>query len=308
MACARPMISAPIPGQRTALNKQKFIFLGSALSWSKALPKDYKVLPCRQCVQCRLRKSSEWATRLMQEKKHHENAMFLTLTYSDEKVPRYGSLNRSHLQTFWKDLRRRIDYHYGSEKIKFYYVGEYGSKTQRPHYHAILYGGPVELYARRYEKDVARSGGPQFISPDLDAVWEYGLHRYSEVTFESAAYVARYALKKVAGTVEGPGLVREFSGVSRGLGREWIESNGRDVWNLDSVFIAGRGHLPVPEYYLRCLERSDPLLFKEVKEKRAQEAQVSSSLGEFHSDLARRFREGDVKQRLVDYSLKRGGL
>lgn len=308
MACACPMMSAPIPGQRTALNKQKYKFLGAALSWSKALPKDFKVLPCRQCVQCRLRKSSEWATRLMHEKKFHSNAMFLTLTYSDDKVPKYGSILRSHMQAFFKDLRRRIDYHYEAEKIKFYYVGEYGNKTGRPHYHAILFGGPGALYSSGVAAEVSRSGSPQFVSGDLDAVWKHGLHRWSEVSFESAAYVARYALKKVAGTFEGPGLVREFAGVSRGLGRSWIESNGMDVWFGDSVHIPGRGDVAVPEYYLRCLERSDPVLFSYVKEKRAEEAQVSLDRDEFLRDLTERHREGEVKTRLVDYSLKRGGF
>ena len=70
-------------------------------------------------------------------------AYFVTLTYNTEKVPitRNGfmSLHKKDLQDYFKRLRK-----ISSLKLKYYAVGEYGSKKMRPHYHLILFNAMPE--------------------------------------------------------------------------------------------------------------------------------------------------------------------
>ena len=45
---------------------------------------DTFLIPCGQCIGCRLDYSRRWATRLMLELQCHESAFFVTLTYDDD--------------------------------------------------------------------------------------------------------------------------------------------------------------------------------------------------------------------------------
>ena len=58
---------------------------------------------------------------------------FVTLTYDDDHLPEYNSLNYKHFQDFMKRLRKS---HNG---VRFYMCGEYGEDFSRPHYHALLF-------------------------------------------------------------------------------------------------------------------------------------------------------------------------
>lgn len=113
-------------------------------------------LPCGQCISCRLERSRIWAARMIHHAAYLEEfyglySSFITLTYDEENLPFGGTLVKEHPQNFMKRLR----WHLGPNKISHYYVGEYGSccpdheivncpmcgPIQRPHYHAIIFGG-----------------------------------------------------------------------------------------------------------------------------------------------------------------------
>jgi len=91
-------------------------------------------LPCGKCIGCRLDRSRQWAIRCMHEASLYERNCFITLTYSDEFLPNDRSVNVRHFQLFMKKLRKRF-----GPNIRFYHCGEYGEKTSRPHYHALLF-------------------------------------------------------------------------------------------------------------------------------------------------------------------------
>lgn len=159
------------------------------------------MLPCRHCVGCRLAKSREWANRVVMEQLYHDDCWFLTLTYDDEHLPRahgvdyYGEIVSSHatlvkvdLQRFFKRLRR-----YSGQSIRYFAAGEYGTQTYRPHYHILLFG------LRLTDLCVLRqnfAGDQYFTSALLEKCWSVGYHILGRVTWQSAAYVARYTLKK----------------------------------------------------------------------------------------------------------------
>lgn len=148
-------------------------------------------LPCGQCIGCRLDYSLHWAVRCMHEAQMHDENCFLTLTYSDEHVPSSGSLDKGALQKFWKRLRKRFP----ERRIRYFACGEYGERLHRPHYHACVFGFDFpdrELF-------MMREGIPLYTSEALAQCWPFGFCSIGDVTFESAAYVARYACKKITG-------------------------------------------------------------------------------------------------------------
>ena len=190
----------------------------------------------------------------------HDSAWFLTLTYADERIPENGSLRPKDLQGFFKSLRR--DYPKG--QIRYYACGEYGEQTQRPHYHAVLFGADF------LDKcPVPRaSSSPVWRSPTLESHWTFGISEFGAVTPESAAYVAGYVRKKVSRKANPEAYVRlnpltgelvdiipEFSRMSLrpAVGRAWIEKYWRDVYPRDFVVVGGKEFKP-PRYYDKAME------------------------------------------------------
>lgn len=93
-------------------------------------------LPCGGCLGCRRARALAWALRCQLElQQHPQGAVFTTLTYDDEHKP--ATLLKDHIAGFLKRLRRAAGHH---RTLRFFASGEYGERTQRPHYHAILYG------------------------------------------------------------------------------------------------------------------------------------------------------------------------
>lgn len=149
---------------------------------------DLKV-PCGQCVGCRLERSRQWAVRCVHEASLHTDNCFITLTYNDEHLPSDGSLNYRDFQLFMKRLRKRV-----SVPVRFYMCGEYGENFGRPHFHACLFGFNFP------DLKLWKSGKSKlYRSPLLEELWPFGYSSVGDVNFESAAYVARYILKKVTG-------------------------------------------------------------------------------------------------------------
>lgn len=99
----------------------------------------YFEVPCGKCLACLTNKRNDWAFRLQQEHRASLGACFVTLTYHPKFCP--DGLEKTHVQLFMKRLRKRF-----GKKLRYYAVGEYGTqKTQRPHYHIILFHYDQEL-------------------------------------------------------------------------------------------------------------------------------------------------------------------
>lgn len=231
-------------------------------------------LPCGQCVGCRLERSRQWALRCIHEAKLHEFNCFITLTYSDEHVPSDGGLHHRDFQLFMKRLRK-----YADSDVRYYMCGEYGDNFGRPHFHAILFGftfNDLTLWRK------TSAGSALFRSETLERLWPYGHSSIGAVTFESAAYVARYVMKKVTGhnahraydsvsTETGEVFTRhpEYNRMSLkpGIGAGWYEKFSSDVFPHDRVVHDGTPSKP-PRYYDKLLGRSNPELLADIKAKR----------------------------------------
>lgn len=210
-------------------------------------------LPCGQCIGCRISRARDWTLRCVHEAELHERNCFVTLTYDQANLPSDQSLNVAHWQRFAKRLRKNVG------PFRYFHCGEYGETSLRPHYHAAIFGLDF-----KDDRQVIRSKPhPLWRSPTLTKTWGMGHCSVGALTYESAAYVARYVMKKVTGsrakehytrvdteTGEVHQVKPEYVTMSRrpGLGADWLSAYAEDVYPADEVVHAGRRHRP-PRFY-----------------------------------------------------------
>lgn len=231
-------------------------------------------IPCGKCISCKLAYSREWATRCVHEAQTSLISSFLTLTYDEQNLPPDGSVSKTELKLFIKNLRRQLQYHYNA-KIKFFACGEYGSKRDRPHYHVIVFGWdfPDKTYWSKTD-----SGCINYRSKFLEKIWTKGISTVGEVTYQSAAYVARYTLKKTktkhgyehVDTETGQIIAPEFVTMSNGIGSEWWQKYKTDT-DKDYLNVNYQKQ-KIPRYYDKKLEEIDPEKLIEQKNRRALKA------------------------------------
>jgi len=227
---------------------------------------------CGQCIGCRLERSRQWAVRCMHEASQHSENSFLTLTYRDLSLPEGGTLVKRDFQNFMKRLRKK----YSGRKVRFFHCGEYGDSLGRPHYHALLFG--LDFEDKLLHKK-SNSGDDIFTSKILDSVWQLGHAYIGSVTFESAAYVARYCLKKRTGhsadehyefidpdTGEVFNRQPEYITMSLkpGIGAGWFDNFKSDVFPNDEVIVNGLKVKP-PRYYVRRLSEPELILLRKKR-------------------------------------------
>lgn len=112
----------------------------------------YIYVPCGKCSDCRKKQRDEWFPRLIEEFHNFQDKgsiWFPTLTYDNEHLPWFEDQKRKYkipcfkykdIQTFTKLLRVYFT-RLGKDcnGMKYFVASEYGSKTGRPHYHALIY-------------------------------------------------------------------------------------------------------------------------------------------------------------------------
>lgn len=189
---------------------------------------------CGKCYTCLSNRRRQWLFRLGVESINSASVWFFTLTYEDEHLP--FKLCKDHLRSF-------LDFF--PYKFKFYAIGEYGPKTLRPHYHAILF----------FKDDIS------FL--DIDALfhssWIYGFIKYSPANYRRLNYVLHYHTRPKE-PVKG---LKTFQMFSNGLGRDFIYDEDGDFRNDLLVYLKSGGrviqdlngnYFVIPRYYTRKLE------------------------------------------------------
>lgn len=237
-------------------------------------------VPCGSCIGCRLNQSRVWAARMCMEAQLHDQNSFITLTYSPENLPFAGQLEKDHVQLFLKRLRKSLDKKY-AKKIRYYYVGEYGDLNGRPHYHVLLFGHDFSA-DRKYLKRT-KKGFLIYTSPTLSDCWPYGHANIGEFNFESAAYCARYCLKKQTGkknpikeevycdihTGEVVFRTPEFGQPSTrpGIAANWYARFGMDVRRTDYIVMRNNKMLP-PRYFDKLTQKHYFEDYEKIKDNR----------------------------------------
>lgn len=269
---------------------------------------DYIVMPCGQCIGCRMDKSREWADRLVLELQYHDSAYFVTFTYNNKHVPRrwYAdpetgeafesySLEKRAIQLLMKRIRRTFP----NDNIRYYCCGEYGGKTFRPHYHMIIFG--LHLDDLQFYKK-SELGDTYWTSPKLSSCWtdpddkedSYGYVVVAPVTWETCAYVGRYVTKKLTGKLAGfydvHNIIPEFSLMSRkpGIGRAYYDDhpNLYDYKWINVSLPSGGRKIRPPRYYDRLYDLDNPAEFAEIKANRQKMAEDLVKLKLEQTDLS----------------------
>lgn len=274
MACFKPLTAYRARGESSASGARPVTFK------RKEGYTDIEVkIPCGRCQGCRLDRSRQWAIRCVHEASQHDSNLFVTLTYRPEDEPEGGTLVKKHVQDFMRKLRRQQ-----RTKVRFFFAGEYGDESWRPHYHGILFG--AQFADLEFLKTTA-AGERLHRSPTLDRLWGKGYASVGTVTYQSAGYVARYCMKKVTGdlaeeyyrrvdvrTGEVTNLLPEFALMSLkpGIGASWMERFSADVYPCDFVVMDGGPKGKPPRYYEKLKKRADAAGLRAVKAERERRA------------------------------------
>lgn len=219
----------------------------------------------------------QWSFRLAEELRHSLSASFITLTYNDLKIPKtkagINQLDKKDFQKFIKRLRKKINV-----KIRYYAVGEYGTKTNRPHYHAIIFNGGIHL------------------NKDIQTCWQdrekipYGNVHCGDVNGASIHYITKYHVNYTSKKDWILPINPEFSVMSKnpGIGHQYVTRAGE--WNRKNknLYVVNNGFKQaLPRYYkekvftpiqrqllsLEALHEADTAYISEVKRLHKQKYQ-----------------------------------
>ena len=277
----RPINYQSLPEQiQKNLNRAKFT----------KYPKCYSIqVPCGKCLECKLAMANEWAGRCQIEAKNWIHNYFITLTYDEKNLPvnklNQKTLKKKDFQNFMKRLRKATK----GEKtwvnpvtgkteqpIRYFACGEYGEKTKRPHYHAIIFNLSIPDL-KFYKK--TKQGNKLYNSDFLQKIWTKGFVVIGLADYASCAYTARYVQKKAYKQIgnywyiwnrknTNNGKIQEkkrhilktnepeFTLMSRGcgIGRNWFEENKEFLKKLKHTTISiktekGLKIINLPRYF-----------------------------------------------------------
>lgn len=260
-----------------------FLDDGKTISWSqKHFSKEYATfqLPCSKCIECRLEYARQWAVRCVHEASMHKENSFVTLTYSNEKL-KSDKLQYIDFQLFIKRLRKHIYKKDKEKKISIFSAGEYGEKTKRPHWHAIIFNWSPSDLEPKYKTE---RGDQVYDSKTLTELWGHGITELGSVTFESAGYCARYAAKKL---IHGNDKEHDYQPISRksskhAIGKKFLEKYWTDIFNYGHVILENGTKSSIPRYYEKWLQKNQPEAWiayvTKLKAERIKKAETKTEL------------------------------
>lgn len=191
-----------------------------------------EVVPCGKCAGCIIMKRNAWTFRLLEQEKSAKSSYFITLTYDENNIPIYdletGTVSKgkkilfasttpvkNETLTLWKkDLQnyfKRVRKNSKLENLKYYAVGEYGKKSNRPHYHAIVFNANKETLETSWATFQQKTKKKTKI----------GHVHVGQVTLASIHYVTGYIINKMEfGYKKGQ---KPFALISNGIGQDYIK-------------------------------------------------------------------------------------
>jgi hypothetical protein len=243
--------------------------------WTHNVP-----VACGRCPLCRKVKLAQWCFRLQQEDKYSISSYFLTLTYNPANVPitkkGWMTLNKKHVKYFM-DRLRKLEKDTWKERedrcrmktIKFYAVGEYGTKSDRPHYHIIIFNviNKENIYHAWKTKNKKGESVPR------------GSVHLGNVSGNSIAYTLKYCHKPSRfPKFKGDDRVKEFNVQSTKLGVGYLTKNMIKYHKsvLNRYYCINDGYkVRMPRYYANIIYTEEELrkISKIVYEHKIKEKQ-----------------------------------
>ena len=305
MSCVKPLIRLYNPDDREKSGRVYSLARFSELSGKKLRYEDLMynpkvmLIPCGQCIGCRIRQREDWTTRIELEARDYpkEQVWFVTLTYDDDHVPgmltRTGEIMRKvqytwkpgesrpesvqillyeDIQKFLKRLRKAY-----RGKLRYFVAGEYGEQTARPHYHMILYGWEPTDLKNLYK--IHHNG--YYTSEWLSNLWGMGQIQIAQAVPETYRYVAGYVTKKMyeidgkkANAYYELGQTKPFACMSLkpGLGDHYYQEHKAEIWRQGYIQCTNGKQAQIPRYYEKQMEAENPERLWRIKQNRQRNA------------------------------------
>ena len=305
MSCYKPLIRLYNPNDKEQSGRVYSLARFSQLSGKQLKYEDLMynpkvmLIPCGQCIGCRIRQREDWTTRIELEARDYpkEQVWFITLTYDDDHVPgmiiKTGEIMRKvqytwkpgekrpesvqillyeDIQKFLKRLRKAY-----RGKLRYFVAGEYGEQTARPHYHMILYGWEPTDLENLYK--IHHNG--YYNSKWLESLWGMGQIQIAQAVPETYRYVAGYVTKKMyeidgkkANAYYELGQTKPFACMSLkpGLGDHYYQEHKAEIWRQGYIQCTNGKRAQIPRYYEKQMEAENPQRLWRIKQNRQKNA------------------------------------
>lgn len=324
MSCNFPLAYFELAPDRLGNKRYKICPTGTTEYFDKVSGLVYRdpiTVPCGKCIGCRLDYARQWAIRIQMELLYHDDNAFITLTYDNDHLPlsdshpEHASLKKRDVQLFMKRLRKK----YPDRDIRYYFAGEYGPQTMRPHYHAIIFGWfPDDAFFWKLDKQ----GHQLFTSDELSDLWQHkGFVSLSKASMQTGGYCARYVTSKLSGsmakvTYDAFGIEPPFALTSRrpAIAYRWFLDNIDKISTFSKLSLptdSGTVLFSIPRYFLYRLELTNPELFAIVKERLRSLGEVQQNnciANQIYSDLGEEYVLSERLLKSKIHSLKRGEI
>lgn len=311
MSCYKPLIRLYNPDDREQSGRVYSLARFSQLNGKQLKYEDLMynpkvmLIPCGQCIGCRIRQREDWTTRIELEARDYpkEEVWFITLTYDDDHVPgmivKTGEIMRKvqytwkpgekrpssvqillyeDIQKFLKRLRKAY-----RGKLRYFVAGEYGEQTARPHYHMILYGWRPTDLENLYK--IHHNG--YYTSKLLSDLWGMGQIQIAQAVPETYRYVAGYVTKKMyeidgkkANAYYELGQTKPFACMSLkpGLGDHYYQEHKAEIWQQGYIQCTNGKQAQIPRYYEKQMEAENPERLWRIKQNRQKNAMEQKRL------------------------------
>lgn len=311
MSCYKPLIRLYNPDNREQSGRVYSLARFSQLTGKQLKYEDLMynpkvmLIPCGQCIGCRIRQREDWTTRIELEARDYpkDQVWFITLTYDDEHVPgmilKTGEIMRKvqytwkpgekrpnsvqillyeDIQKFLKRLRKAY-----RGKLRYFVAGEYGEQTARPHYHMILYGWKPKDLENLYK--IHHNG--YYNSKWLEGIWGMGQIQIAQAVPETYRYVAGYVTKKMyeidgkkANVYYELGQTKPFACMSLkpGLGDHYYQEHKKEIWQQGYIQCTNGKQAQIPRYYEKQMEAENPQRLWRIKQNRQKNAMEQKRL------------------------------
>lgn len=337
MGCYKPLIRLYNPENREISGRVYSLARFSEIKGKKLKYEDVMydpkimLIPCGQCIGCRIRQREDWTTRIELEARDwpKEEVWFITLTYDDEHVPgmitKTGELLRgsqyvwkpgckapesvqtllyTDVQKFLKRLRKTY-----KGPLRYFCAGEYGEQTARPHYHMILYGWKPTDLETLYK--IHHNG--YYTSKWMCNLWGMGQIQIAQAVPETYRYVAGYVTKKMY-EIDGKkanqyyelGQQKPFACMSLkpGLGDQYYQEHKAEIWRMGYIQCTNGKRAQIPRYYEKMMEAENPERLWRIKKNRQQKVIESNRLKYENADVETEYK---TKERVAKKNTKRRG-
>lgn len=167
--------------------------------------------------------------------------------------------------------------------LKYYACGEYGTETNRPHYHAIIFNLP-QLW---------------LLDPNyLESTWKHGRIHIGDANIKTIHYTLKYMMKDQAENND-QGREKTFSLMSKGLGLSYLTPQMRAYiknQQTGTVTMPGGTIQVMPRYYKdKSLTQVEKWLIQRQQQQLQQEKQETQDMRQVYMEYHDKYRKHNKK-------------